>query len=173
MYNNTSIIIPAFNEQIIIFKSINKLIKWKHDNSLKFDIIVVDDGSTDNTYRILLSFKNKIKLIKQKHSGQFSAIINGIKNSSKKFVIVMESDLSVNYSIIKKLIRTKIKNRADIVTVSRNHRYSSNYKKPIHRKILSYFNILFFNFLFKTNLTDPQVSVKIYDRVSFINLSKN
>ena len=56
MYNNTSIIIPAFNEQLIIFKSINKLIKWKHDNSLKFDIIVVDDGSTDNTQKILKSY---------------------------------------------------------------------------------------------------------------------
>ena len=109
MYNNVSIVIPAYNEQDIISNSIGKLIKWRNDNNLKFEIIVVDDGSKDRTFEKLLLFNRKIKLIKQKHSGQFTAIINGIKKSKKKFIIVMESDLSLNYNIIKKLIETKKK----------------------------------------------------------------
>ena len=109
MYNNVSIVIPAYNEQDIISNSIGKLIKWRNNNNLKFEIIVVDDGSKDRTFEKLLLFNRKIKLIKQKHSGQFTAIINGIKKSKKKFIIVMESDLSLNYNIIKKLIETKKK----------------------------------------------------------------
>ena len=172
MYNKVSIVIPVYNEQNIIFESITKLIHWRNKNNLGFEIIIIDDGSSDNTYKILLSFNKKIKLIKQKHSGQFTAIIKGIKRSKKDLVIVMESDLSINYNIIKTLMITKKKTGADIVTVSINHKKSINYNKPFYRKILSFFNIIIFNFFFKTKLTDPQVSVKIYDRETFINLSK-
>ena len=107
MYNKVSIVIPVYNEQNIIFESITKLIHWRNKNNLGFEIIIIDDGSSDDTYKILLSFNKKIKLIKQKHSGQFTAIIKGIKRSKKDLVIVMESDLSINYNIIKTLMITK------------------------------------------------------------------
>ena len=51
----------------------------------------------------------------------------------------MESDLSINYNIIKTLMITKKKTGADIVTVSRNHKKSINYNKPFYRKILEFF----------------------------------
>ena len=80
-----SIIMPAYNEENRLPETINMFIEWKIQNSdLNIELIIVNDGSTDKTDDIILSFHRKyswIKLINEKHVGMMNAIISGIKKN--------------------------------------------------------------------------------------------
>lgn len=90
-----SIVIPAFNE--------GENIAWVIKNTLKnlpkyfknFEIIIINDGSTDNTGKIsdqLASKYSEIKVIHQKNGGYSKAMLSGIKAATKEFVAYMPAD---------------------------------------------------------------------------------
>ena len=86
-----SIIIPTYNDQTHIINAINSVLNQSFEN---FEIIVVDDGSIDNTSIILKDYieSKKIIYIHQKNSGVCSARNNGISISSGKYISFLESD---------------------------------------------------------------------------------
>lgn len=172
MFKDITVVIPAYNEENIIGKTLESLLKWIEIHKLNLSVVVVNDGSSDKTEEKIREFSQKIKLINQTHRGQFSAIINGVENSNSEYVVVMESDLSVDFNIIEKLYKKMITSSYDVITVSRNLKSSKNLNKPIFRKFLSVANFLLFRLLFKTNITDPQVSVKIYRKSDFLKYKK-
>ena len=88
-----SIIIPAKNEEKTIGELLNKINSIKL-NQINFEkeIIVVDDGSDDNTSKICEKYKNII-LIKQKNMGKGRAVQNGIKYSTGDYVLIQDADL--------------------------------------------------------------------------------
>lgn len=90
-----SVIIPAHNEQGVIVRCMKSVC----DNTYKnLEIIVVDDGSTDKTYKIIQQYKKqlkrrKIKLIRQKNSGKAVALNNAIKkNVTGELVMCLDAD---------------------------------------------------------------------------------
>ena len=84
-----SVIIPTYNREEFITETINSVLNQTYKD---FEIIVVDDGSTDNTKQKLESFKSKIKLIEQKNSERAIARNNGVKNSKGKYLAFLDSD---------------------------------------------------------------------------------
>lgn len=84
-----SVIIPAYNREEFIVEAIDSILNQTYKD---FEIIVVDDGSTDNTKQKLEPFKSKIRLIKQKNSERAVARNNGIKNSSGAYIALLDSD---------------------------------------------------------------------------------
>ena len=118
---NFSIIVPFYNEQnnISLFhreivKAIDKIEK-KH----KFEIIYVDDGSTDNTKKELLKLKRKKTLFKlilhKKNYSQSHAILSGVNECKFENIIFLDGDLQNDPRDIKKLINHYIKNKLDMV----------------------------------------------------------
>ncbi len=91
-----SIIIPVFNEEKTIIKVLEKVINLKIKGA-EVEIIVVDDGSSDKTARIVEKFNvshKKIKLYKHtKNSGKGSAVRTGIKNAHGDYVVIQDADL--------------------------------------------------------------------------------
>ncbi len=90
-----TIIVPTFNRA----DEINELCVSLNNQTLekdKFDVIIVDDGSTDNTEEIVSNFINKTKLrinfIKQDHKGPGEARNLGMKNTKGEYVIFIDSD---------------------------------------------------------------------------------
>ncbi|MBI5376348.1 MAG: glycosyltransferase family 2 protein [Candidatus Schekmanbacteria bacterium] len=88
-----SVIIPTFNREWIVAEAIRSVLAQRfHD----FELIVVDDGSTDNTRSkiqpFIESFKDKLKYIYQKNSGVSSARNQGIKNSRGSLICFLDSD---------------------------------------------------------------------------------
>ena len=84
-----SIIIPAFNEEKTIESLIKKVSDVFLEKSLEKEIIVVDDGSFDNTLNILEKIKNQYNFILEKHlknQGKGSAIRTGIKKATGEFL---------------------------------------------------------------------------------------
>ena len=118
---NFSIIVPFYNEQnnISLFhKEIIKAIE-KIEKKHKFEIIYVDDGSTDNTKKELLKLKRKKTLFKlilhKKNYSQSHAILSGVNECKFENIIFLDGDLQNDPLDIKKLINHYIKNKLDMV----------------------------------------------------------
>jgi len=91
-----TVIIPAHNEELCIVRTVSSVLK--NDYSRK-KIVVIDDGSTDATYRLLNSFKKKnnikrLTIVRQKNGGKASAINNALRNhtSGSSLVMVLDAD---------------------------------------------------------------------------------
>ena len=99
-----SIIIPVYNEEKTILKIINKILKVKHINK---ELIVVNDGSTDNTKKLLSKFSNKkIRIINHsKNSGKGAAIRAAQKHITGTHVIIQDADLEYEPTDYKNLLK--------------------------------------------------------------------
>lgn len=95
-----SVIIPVFNEEEKIEKSIESI------NNNDVEVIIVDDGSTDNTLKICREYEAKysnIKVFSQKNQGQNAARYKGISNSSSEYIMFLDSDDSYNENTISRV----------------------------------------------------------------------
>lgn len=85
-----SVIIPTYNREKIIIKSVQSVLNQTYSN---LEVIVVDDGSTDNTQLELKKIKDpRLKIIYQNNKGACAARNNGIKNSNGKYIAFNDSD---------------------------------------------------------------------------------
>jgi len=84
-----SVIIPTYNRGWIIKEAIDSVLAQDY---AEFELIVVDDGSTDNTSEILDSYRNVIKVLFQKNKGVSAARNRGIAEASGKFIAFLDSD---------------------------------------------------------------------------------
>ena len=106
-----SIIIPVYNEAKILRQSFQSLLKLNYKN---FEIIIVNDGSTDNTKEIAEEFVGyrqgeftqiKISLINKENGGKATALNVGIQYSTADFVLCMDGDSQLSSQSLKKGIR--------------------------------------------------------------------
>lgn len=87
--NLVSVILPTFNRAWTLRNAIDSVLS--QDYAL-IELIVVDDGSSDNTQELLASYKNKITVLTQENKGVSAARNAGIKKSSGKFIALLDSD---------------------------------------------------------------------------------
>lgn len=84
-----SVVIPTYNRGWIIREAIDSVL---NQDFKAFELIVVDDGSTDNTQGILYSYRDKIKVIRQENKGVSAARNKGIVSSSGTYIAFLDSD---------------------------------------------------------------------------------
>ena len=84
-----SVIIPAYNCEQYIFQAIDSVFKQQYQS---VEIIVVDDGSTDNTGSLVSGLNDKIKYIYQKNQGPSSARNKGIENAKGELIAFLDAD---------------------------------------------------------------------------------
>jgi glycosyltransferase involved in cell wall biosynthesis len=95
---SVSVIIPTFNRSRKVLRAVQSVIDQEYEG---LEIIVIDDGSTDNTYKNLKKFKNFIKYIRLDNNRGVSGARNiGIKNSIAPWIAFLDSD---DYWLSKKL----------------------------------------------------------------------
>ena len=84
-----SVIIPTYNRSKLVTRAINSALQQTYSHC---EVIVVDDGSTDDTSEKLVSYKDRIKYIYQENSGQAGARNTGIRAATGKWVAFLDSD---------------------------------------------------------------------------------
>lgn len=133
-----SIIVPAYNVEYYIEECINSILNLTWDN---YEIIIVDDGSTDNTLEILKSYasNNKIHIIETTNGGQSSARNKALSKAKGEFFMYVDSDDCVYPDIIRNLYNCIIETNADIAVCGTdsmiNNKASSfvKYKEYIYK----------------------------------------
>ena len=110
-----TIVIPAYNEENRLGNSISKIIKYFKEKQI--EIIVVDDGSFDNTVSVASSFKNVKVLENKENIGKGYSVKQRVLAAKANFVLFSDADLSTPIEDIEKL--WKYKEEYDIVIGSR------------------------------------------------------
>ena len=109
-----SIVIPCYNVEKYIVGMLESL--FKDENINEWIVILIDDGSTDQTYKILCEYKkNNVKLIKQKNKGQSKSRNIGLEHSEGDFVIFLDADDIVSENYISSLYNVAQESNCDMV----------------------------------------------------------
>ena len=168
-----SIIIPCKNEEKTILKTFLKLKKKIKFKIKKFEIILIDDFSKDNTLGILkkISKQSKnIKVIKNKYKGLGGAINLGIKFSKNKYIAIMMADLSDDPSDLIRYYNEISNNDLDAVFGSRFMRQSKVVEYPIKKLIYNRIFNIFVKLIFLSKYNDFTNAFKIYKKNTLIDL---
>ncbi len=106
-YPSVTIIVPCYNEERTVFRSIKSLLELDYPKN-KLNLILVDDGSTDGTFSILKRFKNKknIKIYHKENGGKYTALNLGLLNTETEFVGCLDSDSLVHSQALKRIMST-------------------------------------------------------------------
>lgn len=129
MQYDYSILVPVYNSSDTIIQLVDKTVELFQELKYPFEIILVDDGSENQTWEILKSIKQKhpqtIKCIRlNKNYGQHNALFCGMMHANANFVVTLDDDLQVHPIEIKKLIEKQKATNADVVY--------GNYNKKQH-----------------------------------------
>lgn len=105
-----SIVIPVYNSEYIVNKTVLSVISFLEKKQYNYEIILVNDGSSDNSWAVLLELANthpNVKAINLLHNyGQHNANLCGFKEAKGDFIITMDDDLQNPPDEIEKLIST-------------------------------------------------------------------
>ena len=173
-----SIIIPCFNEENTIEKIVNKVLEETLNFSyLNFEIIVIDDASTDATQKILEKYENKkFKfLINKKNFGKGYSLKRGINEANGDIILFQDADLEYDPSDYKKLLKPILDGNADVVFGSRF--IGSGEKRVLYywHRIGNLFLTILSNMCSNLNLTDMEIGYKVFrsNIIKKISLQEN
>jgi len=150
-----SILIPSFNEEKTILNILNRISKTI-DTSINYEVVIINDGSTDNTLKLLEQNKNLYNqlITYERNYGKGNAIKKGLEASKGKYIFFQDADLEYDPIDINKF--TKLINRfePDLIIGSRlnysEYTRSHNILNKFGNKLIT----LIFNLLYNTTFTD-------------------
>lgn len=124
-----SIVVPVYNVEKYVAKCIDSIIKQSYPN---IEIIIVNDGSKDNSDKIIKKYQridNRIKYIKKRNGGLSSARNRGIEEASGKYICFIDSDDYIDQNYINILISRIIKDNSDIAICNMKYIYQDGEEK--------------------------------------------
>jgi len=137
----TTIIVPTYNEAENIPILIERMFTTFHESNLNGKVIVVDDNSPDETWRVAQELKSKysgLDVIRRLNErGLSSAVVEGFRASGSEILGVMDADLSHPTEKIPELVRPIVSGEADFVIGSRYVREGGIGEWPFKRKLSS------------------------------------
>jgi dolichyl-phosphate beta-glucosyltransferase len=161
-----SLIIPAYNEETRLKETLIKTLEYFESNYSKFEILVVDDGSTDGTCEVVRAFNN-VKLIELgTNQGKGAAVKRGILSAVGKIRIFTDADLSTPISEIPKAIEY-INKGYDIFIGSRALDHSLIKKhQPFYREMMGKIFNKFVQLFVLWGIKDTQCGFKAFTDVA-------
>ena len=139
---NISVVIPLLNEQ----DSLKELYDWiatvMQSNHFSYEIIFIDDGSTDNSWDVITELSSKDKDVKGirflKNFGKSQALHAGFEKAQGDVVITMDADLQDNPDEIPELYHMVVNQGFDLVSGWKKKRYDSTLTKNLPSKLFNW-----------------------------------
>lgn len=164
-----SIIIPVLNEENTVGLLLEKVLNQKLPKGTSKEVIVVDDGSTDGTLKVIEKFKDTIKLVKhQINLGKGAAVRSGLDAARGDIFIIQDADLEYDPVFYPKLIRPIIERKCHVIYGDRLTNYpliffgENKTLLPSHwlaNKFLTWVT----NILYGSNLSDMETGYKVFN----------
>jgi glycosyltransferase involved in cell wall biosynthesis len=169
-----SIIVPAYNEALIIEKNLLKLCEYMKtlDDEYRWEMIIVNDGSADKTGDLAEAFamtRNNVHVLHHMYNFRLGQALRfAFNNCQGDYVVVMDLDLSYSPDHIGKLLAKIKETRAKIVIASPYMKGGKVSNVPWLRRTLSIWANRFLSFTAKSNLSTLTSMVRAYDGM-FLN----
>ena len=162
-----SILIPVHNEEERIMYNLVEVNKTLDSLGCNYEIIAIDDGSSDDSYRVLKGLETKIPNLAiyktPRNFGKGEALKQAFKYAGGDLIFWLDADLDLHPFQTKTLYDIMILNDADIVIGSKMHPNSQvNY--PLSRRIISFGYYCFIRLLFNLPCHDTQTGLKLFKR---------
>jgi len=161
-----SIVIPVYNEEKAIVETIGFFEGLLIKNP-DFEVIIVDDGSTDKTYQSIKNIKNeKIKVIKHESNKGYGATLKtGIKNALYDYIAIADADSSYPNEKIPELFNKLLKENADMIVGARIQKVSES---GIKRRFGKYILRKLAEFLSEEEIPDLNSGLRIIKKDSLL-----
>lgn len=170
-----SVFVPAYNEESILYKNIKRLHDFLKKRYDKFEIIIVNDNSTDNTEKIATKLCVNFPHVKLLN---YSVGPSRRENLAKSFcfargdiIVFIDADLSPELEGLDRLIKA-IEDGFDIAVGSKYIK-GSKIKRSFHRLLLSKIYNSFMEILFRVNISDHTVGLKAWKKDVILQLVKD
>lgn len=161
-----SVLMPAYNEARHIVENVHRVCEVVRPAG-EFEIIVIDDGSTDQTLQELEKAKSSIPELKVvslvKNVGKGHALKTGFSIATGDYVFFLDSDLDLPPEQMTVLWQTMERENCDVVIGSKRHRESIN-DYPLERRIMSAMYFFLVKIMFGLPIHDTQTGIKLFRR---------
>ena len=116
VYPSISVLVPAYNEEKVIARTIEGLLESDYLNK---EIIVIDDGSKDKTLEVANKYKNKVKVLHKENGGKASAMNYGLAYAKGEIIIIVDADTIIGRQALKQMVKG-FGNNKDVAAVAGN-----------------------------------------------------
>lgn len=151
-----SVVAPMYNEGINIGDNIEKICDYVDELPITYELIIVNDGSTDNSYEIAKEQQKKypyLKIVSYKNNrGRGYALRIGIRHSIGKYVITTESDLNWGTDILNRLYNTLKNSESDVIVASPYMQGGKLKNVPFKRALISSWGNMILRKAIKSNI---------------------
>lgn len=167
--HSLSVIVPCYNEednfpryQKELYPYLNDIVKKKKIKN--YEIIIIDDGSSDGTYKLAKElFKKNTRVVRHpENRGLGAAVRTGIENAEKELTLVIDADLTFHPRYIESVVDAFIENNVDAVFGSPFMKGGGLEGVPWYRQILSRSVIGVYNLLLFRRITSITPIFKLY-----------
>lgn len=171
--NLISVIVPMYNASRFIKKCITSILNQTYKN---FEVIIINDGSTDNSLNICNRFKDeRIRIINQKNQGAIYSRLMGIKEAKGNYICFIDADDWVTKDYLETLVDTAEKHNVDLVCI-KDYRTIDKYgifkvkdfKEIFKEKLYNYNDLKQYNHIYTLNrVFSSTVWGKLYKKELF------
>ena len=161
-----SIIIPAYNEEKRLPDSLPKIIGFVRQQDYPVEVIVVDDGSTDQTAMVVREFQEDtpfISLLEVSHGGKGHAVKAGMLQARGEYLFLCDSDLSMPIEEVAKFLPPAL-DGYDVAIASREVEGARRYDEPPYRHLMGRVFNLIVRLLAVHRIQDTQAGFKCFRR---------
>jgi len=167
-----SLIVPCFNEAKLIGKNIEEITRFLHSKGIEFEIIIANDGSSDETVSVVAEMaaeNQRIRIIDSfKHEGKGAALSRAFLHSRYEILAFIDADLEIAIHYLWPLFKM-VRNGKDIAIASKGLG-SVNENRSIKRRLATKGYNLLVRWLLNSKLSDHQAGLKVFRREVLLDI---